>query len=99
MITRAELEIIWSKVEGHLESAARLLPDPVRTGDEGGTIEGYREFLAHNELELAFDELEALGDANKVTGAYWEDLASAAALMGLDAKARRCRSRVLTTSW
>ena len=98
MATRAELEIIWSKVEGHLESAARLLPDPVRTGDEGGTIEGYRDFLAHNELELAFDELEALGDANQVTAAYWEDLTSAAGLMGLDAKATRCRSRGAATS-
>ena len=55
--------------------------------------------LAHNELELAFDELEALGDANQVTGAYWEELTSAAALMGPRCqRGRDGRSRIATSS-
>src|SRR6185312_6643598 len=94
MTTRTELEIVWSKVQSHLDAATRLLPDLTRRGDEGGSIEGYREFAAHNELELAFDELEALGEANGVSSVYWQELASAAHLMGLDAKAVRCRSRI-----
>jgi hypothetical protein len=98
METRAELEIIWSKVQAHFDAAVRLLPEPARCGDEGGTLEGYREFAAHNELELAFDELEALGEANSVSSAYWQELASAADLMSLETHAARCWSRVAAPS-
>jgi hypothetical protein len=95
MATRAELEILWGKVQVHLEAAARLLPKHPRVGDDGGTIENYRNFLAHNELGLALDELEALGEANEVSESYWRELASAADLMELEIEAARCRSRLV----
>ena len=93
-VTRTELEILWTDVRRHLDSAARLLPSPARTGDEGGTIEAYRDWLEHNELELAFDELEMVGEANEVPDDYWAQLATAARLMSLDAREVRCRSRI-----
>jgi hypothetical protein len=67
---------------------------PLRLGDEGGSIESYLEFLANNERALAFDELELLGQANHVSGRYWQELAAAAALMILKTQADRCPSRM-----
>ena len=92
--TRAELEVLWANVRVHLESAAAILPQPKRSGDEGGSIAGYREFLGHNELELAFDELDLLGQANDVPAAYWQQLAAAADLMDLENRAAACRARI-----
>jgi hypothetical protein len=71
-----------------------MLPEVPRRGDEGGCLESYREFLDHNELELALDELQLLGDANDVPPAYWEALASAARLMELERRVEACESRI-----
>jgi len=93
MANRLELERIWTQVRLHLEAARSLLPVGARGSDERGFIEDYQEFLEHNELELAFDELEMLGQANSVPQAYWHELSSAARLMKLEDKEARCRSR------
>jgi hypothetical protein len=65
----------------------------VHASEEGGTLESCAEWLQHNELELAFDELEMIGTANKVPDDYWVHLA-AAELMNLGAREARCRSRI-----
>ena len=98
MANRAELELVWIKVRAHLEAAVGHLPEPPRSRDRAGSLEGYREFLAHNELGLAFDELELLGTANDVPDAYWRELAAAALLMKLDSRAELCRSRIEESS-
>ena len=66
-----DLKNLWGQVRRRLNRAADLLPYPLRRGPEGGTIEAYREWLEHNELELALDELEMLGDVNEVPDTYW----------------------------
>lgn len=93
-MTRADLEALWAQVSQELEGAARLLPSPAQKGDDGGTIEAFHDWLEHNELELALDELELLGEANEVPDDFWLHLATAAGFMKLDARQARCRSRV-----
>jgi len=93
MANRLELERIWTQVHHHLEAAKNLLPVGAGGSGEGGPLEDCQEFLEHNELELAFDELEMLGQANSVPQAYWHELSSAARLMRLEDKEARCRSR------
>jgi hypothetical protein len=93
-VTRAELERVWADVRQQLDTAARLLPSQPRKTDEGGSIDSYRGWLEHNELELALDELELLGEANRVPRDYWIALATACRLMGLEAREARCRSRI-----
>ncbi len=93
-MTRAELEILWAKIRQHLDAAARLLAQPVQPGDEGGTAEAYQGWLENNELELALDELEMVGQANNVPDEYWRELAAAACLMNLEASEARCLARV-----
>ncbi|HKV12229.1 MAG TPA: hypothetical protein VJ725_29055, partial [Thermoanaerobaculia bacterium] len=88
------LHRLWAEVRQRLEAAARLLPNPVRSGDDGGTLAAFYDWLEHNELELAFDELEMLGEANDVPDDYWLQLAAAARAMKLEAGEARCRSRV-----
>ncbi len=91
---RAQLEVLWGRIRKRLDCAARLLPDPVQVSEDGGTLESYAKWLQHNELELAFDELEMIGTANKVPDDYWVHLAAAAELMNLGAREARCRSRI-----
>jgi hypothetical protein len=94
-VDRSELRALWQKVGDRLSAADALLPAYVRRGDEGGSIEGYRDYRDHNELELALDELEMLGEANDVPDEYWSALATAAQLMSLEEHEQRCRSRLL----
>jgi len=81
-------------VREQLNAAARSLPTPVRSGEDGGTIEAFHGWLDHNELELALDELEMLGNANEVPDDFWSRLATAAQLMELEAHEARCRSHI-----
>ena len=53
------------------------------------TVENYKEYLEHNELGLALDELEGLGEFNKVTKDYWLNLLNAAKQMGLKEKVEK----------
>jgi hypothetical protein len=98
MSTRAELERLWTEVRARLESAAALLPETPHPADRGGAIQEYREFLAHNELGLAFDALETVGLVSEVPDAYWRELASAADLMRLRNRAEACRSRIRSST-
>jgi hypothetical protein len=53
----------WKKTTDHLTNAFRLLPENLKEGDTE-TIASYREFLEQNELELAMEQLEGLGEQN-----------------------------------
>lgn len=93
-MARGELEVLWAAVRRQFDVATGLLPKPARSGEDGGTVEAYQDWLEHNELELALDELEALGDANRVSSSYWVALAEAARLMNLAVNESRLRSRI-----
>ncbi len=91
---RKELEASWSRTRAHLENAFAQLPASPVDGEEGGSAQEYREWLDYNELELALDELEMLGEVNGVERTFWEFLLQAATEMDLNDHAMRYRMRV-----
>jgi hypothetical protein len=84
----------WRITIHHLENARKLLPMPAAPDPDGATIDRYKEWLAYNELELAFDELEAIGLVNACPPAFWQELGIAAENMGLRERANRCHARI-----
>lgn len=89
-----ELLESWQRTRMHLAAAAALLPATLGESAEGGPLQGYAEYLEHNELGLALDELEGLAQVNAVTPAFWTALAEAAAEMKLRDHERRYRDAV-----
>lgn len=86
-MNRQELERSWAITRAHLSAAARLLPkDPV-SGEGGCSLSQYREWLDHNELELALDELACVGEENAVPREFWLQLIEAAQNMNLPDRA------------
>jgi hypothetical protein len=69
-----------------LTSAEKLLPYQLMVGEAGGTRERFQEWLDHNELELALDDLADIGLANRAAACFWRELSAAAKNMGLDQK-------------
>lgn len=84
-MTDASLQKRWKVTEVLLERAKRALPTPAKAQekDYAALLAQYQQFLDHNELELALDMLEELGDLAPCRGGYWRDLARAAENMGL----------------
>lgn len=84
---------LWKVIRWHLEQARCMLPAPTRENfgelvdHDLASLAEYQENLDHNELELALDQLEGLGDLNDCPGGFWRDLEKAADLMGLDKRA------------
>jgi hypothetical protein len=90
---RRELEESWARTTGHLLAGLACLSPIPRRSDCDDRVHKFREWLDHNELELALDELEALGDLLRVRGAFWEHLLLAATEMKLDENAQRLREK------
>ncbi|MDX2217818.1 MAG: hypothetical protein SF172_02205 [Burkholderiales bacterium] len=63
-MARAELEKSWAITVQHLEAARALISASSAPGSDGGTLTQYQEFLEHNELELALDELADVGNGS-----------------------------------
>ncbi len=91
---RKELEASWSRTRAHLENAFAQLPASPVDAEEGGSAQQFGEWLDHNELELALDELEMLGEVNGVGRTFREFLLQAATEMNLNDHAMRYRERV-----
>jgi hypothetical protein len=73
----------WKITESLLERALHALPAR-REQEYASLLTQYREFLEHNELELALDILEELGHLMSAKGGFWRDLERAAENMGLE---------------
>src|SRR5262245_23165875 len=78
----AKLVKSWMVTETLLERARHALPAH-HEQEYAAPLTQYREFLEHNELELALDILEELGHLNSARGGFWRDLERAAENMGL----------------
>jgi len=80
-----ELVKSWKVTETLLERARHALPDAPVDHEQAciALLAQYREFLEHNELELALDVLEELGHLISARGGFWRDLERAAENMGL----------------
>jgi hypothetical protein len=81
----------WTEVEKLLRSARAYLsldpkPNLPTDGLLRGTLEEFENFLAHNELELAWDTLAVLAEDNSAPPDCWRKLAQAARLMQLPTK-------------
>lgn len=78
----------WKVTEAHLRSAQRALPEPPTeiAGEFGRLQSEFSSFLDHNELELALDMLQQLGEMVSCPGGFWRDLERAAESMSLTNK-------------
>ncbi|MGW2651879.1 MafI family immunity protein [Streptomyces sp. NPDC001393] len=72
-------EASWDRARNALEAAAALLAP----GESSEALVEFRDFIARNELELAFDELVAIGDDLELDIRFWLLLDSAAREMRL----------------
>jgi hypothetical protein len=88
----------WNVTCSHLERARTLLPSDLSVDPDVGSLERYHEWMEHNELELAFNELEGLGEINECPQAFWQELLAAAENMQLDRHAQRCRTKLVTNT-
>ena len=76
----------------HLQRAAALLPHPLC--EDEYRIADYEEFLAQNELGLAFEFLEGIGEANECSREFWTALLAAAENMNSEQYALLCRKHL-----
>jgi hypothetical protein len=88
------LEESWNITRQHLEAARSLLPSDLEEDAEFGILKRFDEWLYHNELELALDELEGLGELNGCTTAYWKELLAAAENMKLQKQGVRYKAKL-----
>ena len=87
----------WKATETVLKRACAALPPPtlaVRAQFEA-SITQFREYVSHNELGLAFDELCLAAELVNCRGAVWRDLERAAEFMSLSDRAQEMRKRFL----
>jgi hypothetical protein len=82
-----------------LERASEAIPASGIT--QTSVAELRRRALEHvesDELELALDRLEELGELAACRGGFWRDLERAAAMMELDHRAQRLHRRFLSAA-
>ena len=90
-----DLQQSWDITRRHLERAHHLLPPSSKEDSEGGSPTAFEEFLSHNELGLAFDELEIIGMGDHCPPEFWREMLAAAESMQLFEQAERCRAKLL----
>lgn len=94
-MTPPELWKRWKVTEAHLEHARGLLPEPPAdvAAEYERLLTDYRSYLGHNELELALDTLQELGDLVPCRGGLWRNLERAAETMELHDRLPHLRQR------
>jgi hypothetical protein len=96
-----ELANRWMVTESLLEQAKQLLPTSILQGDLSvgngslSALADFKKYLRVNELGLALDELESLGEihAKDCCGEYWLSLERAALSMELNERAAQFHLR------
>lgn len=83
----------WRKTRRHLMAARDPLPSPMREDIETGNLDRLEDWLAHNELELALDELEGLGETNARSPRFWREPSHAAGNMGIWERSARYEAK------
>jgi hypothetical protein len=93
-MTNEELRKSWAITLRHLASSRFYLQEhlPGKEAEECWTQA--QEFLHHNELGLAFDELQALGELCSAPTEFWSELLLAAENMGSAEKVTLLRQRL-----
>jgi len=70
-------------------AAKTLLPKQVGLEE----LKEFQEYLDHNELELAMDELDRIGQQHDCRGGFWRNLERAATAMKLSERTKEFRQR------
>ena len=85
----------WRIAKTVMARACQALPSP--TSEERERFEGaigrYHEYIQHNELGLAFEELCAAAELVNSRGSVWRDLERAAEVMGIHDRLDYLRER------
>lgn len=87
-----DLSSFWATTSRHLIASKSHLPSPLPNGALDA-LHQMDEFLNHNELGLALEEAEFLGDLCHSPPAFWAELQLAAENMGLSEAASRFEAR------
>ena len=83
----------WKKTTQHLAKAFQLLPENFKEGDTE-TASSYKDFIEHDELELAMEQLEGLGEQNNCKPEFWEQLILASKSMGLESRTEYYKTKL-----
>ncbi len=95
-MNREDLEASWRRTRAHLTAGADCAEAEGTALDE---LKGYRDFLDHNELELALDELETVADRRLHSPQFWTHLCDAAEEMSLVARVVSLRYQIAGAVW
>ncbi len=76
-----------------LEVAKTLLAGAALEIDDAAELESYRNHVARDEIDLALDCLESLGDRISMSPHFWWNLKKAAEVMGLESRYDSLRSK------
>ena len=82
---------MWHSIEADLTRARQTLPEVAAHHE---AVRAYQEFIDHNELELACDNLERYAEAYPVSQEFWLALRDAATKMGLLDHASRYEQKI-----
>ncbi len=85
----------WKVTKAQWEHARGLLPaaSSETAAQYERLLSDYTSYLDHNELELALDMLQELGDLVRCRGGYWRNLERAAESMELRGRTAYLRQR------
>jgi hypothetical protein len=86
-----DLHELWALIRADLARAYQTLPESAECDQ---AFCQYREFIDHNELELACDMLASYGEQHSVVSDLWLALRDAAVKMQLSDHARAYEQRI-----
>ena len=89
-----DLQKSWEITSRHLKAAFNQLPLSIKEEPSVGSVKRFHDWLAHNELELALDELEGLGQLNSCASEFWRELLAAARNMDLPEHVSRYETKL-----
>ena len=94
-MTDPKLYKTWRVVRALFEHARNALPQPGpdQKAEFDRLLREHHDILDHNELELALDMLEELGNLVPCRGGFWKDLERAADIMKLHHRAAHFREQ------
>jgi hypothetical protein len=81
-MTDPRLWKIWGIAEANLKDARRFLLDTAPlAAEDTASLANFDEYLAHNELGLALEEIADIGSKYACAAAFWKRLEAAAEAM------------------
>jgi len=86
-----EFHELWASIGVDLTRARETLPDVAADHE---AIRAYQEYLDHNELELACDNLERYAESHPASQEFWLALRNAATKMELSHRAFRYGQKI-----